>query len=79
MDSVTAAVTITSIIASPTFALLGLWLRLRWRARHEQIHGQNLTNMTKAVPPGGRLKLDKQGDGHHVRLEIIRKSTLENR
>ncbi|MFF7647118.1 hypothetical protein [Streptomyces canus] len=63
------------IFISKVFALLGLWLRLRWRGRVEQERHHYLLGVTKTVPPGGRVELDDHdGDGYRRHVQIIRTS-----
>lgn len=72
MDSATP-MTIASLIAANACALLALWLRLRWRARGEEVRRQSLLGVTEAIPPGVRMEWDDQSrDGHRVRLRITR-------
>ncbi|WP_369036273.1 hypothetical protein [Streptomyces adonidis] len=71
MDSATAAVTIVSIVVSQACALFSLWLRLRWRVRHEQALRQYLASTVETVATGGRLKVDEQRDGgRRLRVEL---------
>lgn len=68
-----AATTIVSIIVGQVCALLGLWIRLHWRVRHEQVQRHYLASTVDAVSKGGYLKVDEQRpDGHRLRMEITR-------
>ncbi|MEU8786103.1 hypothetical protein [Streptomyces sp. NPDC048637] len=68
MDLTTVTVGIISIIVAKSFALLGLWMLLRWRVRREQIRCEHLTSAVEAVATGGQLEFDEQQGG--LRLKI---------
>ncbi|WP_157968628.1 hypothetical protein [Streptomyces geranii] len=71
MDPATAAVTVVSIVVSQACALFSLWLRLRWRVRHEQAQRQYLAGTVEAVAAGGQLKVDEhRDDGGRLRVEL---------
>ncbi|MFF4442388.1 hypothetical protein [Streptomyces sp. NPDC001621] len=73
MDRTTATVAIVSGVVGQVCALLGLWLRLRWRVWHEQAQRQYLASTVETLASGGRLKVDEQkADGHRLRMEISR-------
>ncbi|MEV2255862.1 hypothetical protein AB0I94_35795 [Streptomyces sp. NPDC050147] len=62
---------IVSLISAKTLALLGLWLRLRWRARLEQQRQRYLLQVTETVAAGRQVELDdRDGGGHHLRVMI---------
>ncbi|MET9792097.1 MULTISPECIES: hypothetical protein [Streptomyces] len=73
MDTATISVTIGSVIIADVFALLTLWLRLRWNARQEEAQQQYLLRAAEAVSVGGQLELDDQHpNGHRFRVKINR-------
>ncbi|MEV8063441.1 hypothetical protein AB0P37_45315 [Streptomyces antimycoticus] len=49
MDTATVILAIVSIVSGKVCLLVGLWLRLRWRTRHEQVQRQHLTSVTQSV------------------------------
>ncbi|RLU86230.1 hypothetical protein CTZ27_24950 [Streptomyces griseocarneus] len=71
MDPATAVIVLT--IIAKAFTLLTLWLRLRWRARHEQQRHHYLLQVTETVAPDGQVELDDQdSDGHRLQVKITR-------
>ncbi|WP_030913175.1 hypothetical protein [Streptosporangium amethystogenes] len=66
-------VTVVSTMMAPTCALFGLWLRLRWRVRHEEVRGRHLVRMAEAITDGGRLEFeDEWGARGHLRVRMTR-------
>ncbi|MER5733790.1 hypothetical protein ABT084_36600 [Streptomyces sp. NPDC002138] len=58
------------VMVGEVSALLGLWLRLRWRVQYERARHHAFTDAAEVVSRGGRLELDSQGDGHRLRVRI---------
>ncbi|WP_159049038.1 hypothetical protein [Streptomyces sp. NRRL B-3648] len=64
---------IVSIVTTKVFALLALWLRLRWQERRAQDRHRYLLGVTEKVAAGGRVELnDQHSDGHHLHVTINR-------
>lgn len=71
MDPATTVIVL--IVTAKTFALLALWLRLRWQARREQDRHHYLLGVTEKVSAGDRVELnDQHRDGHLLHVTIIR-------
>ncbi|MER8012377.1 hypothetical protein [Streptomyces sp. NPDC094149] len=64
---------IVSVVVAKAFALLALWLRLRWQVRSEQQWQRYLLRITETVVPDGQVELDdRDGDGHRLQVKITR-------
>nr|WTB12150.1 hypothetical protein OG546_50240 [Streptomyces antimycoticus] len=76
MDTTSVVVlTVVSIVTDKASLLVGLWLRLRWHTRHEQIRRQHLASVTEAIGEDGQVEvLEDRSDGHRVRIKITRTS-----
>ncbi|MFG2076085.1 hypothetical protein [Nonomuraea maritima] len=73
MDAVTIGVAFAATFLTSVCALLGLWLRLRWRVRHEQIQGRHLTQLTAALNHGGQVEVNEErGEGRRLTMTVIR-------
>ncbi|MEU5030964.1 hypothetical protein [Streptomyces milbemycinicus] len=73
MDTATVILAIVSIVSGKVCLLVGLWLRLRWRTRHEQVQRQHLTSVTQSIAEGGQAEVvEQRPDGHSVRIKITR-------
>ncbi|WDZ83242.1 hypothetical protein [Micromonospora cathayae] len=46
-----------------------LWIRLRWRVRQEQAHGETLVALAAALPAGGQVR-DRRADGSGWTLTV---------
>lgn len=67
--SVTTVVWLATMLAAQGFGLLGLWLRLRWRAEQEQVHRQYVVAIARALPEGSQFD-EGCPDGTWLRLAI---------
>lgn len=73
MDMVTITI---MIVTANTYALLGLWLRLRCKVRREQTRQQYLAAVAEAVAADGQVEVDDQlSDGRRLRMKFSRTST----
>jgi hypothetical protein len=71
MDTLTAVVTIISVVTAQAGALLALWLRLRWQLRHARVQGRHLVRLAEVAAGEGRLQLvEKHGKSHHVTINL---------
>lgn len=79
METTTIVVSVVSVVAGKFCLLIGLWLRLRWRTRHEQVQRQHLTSVTESIAEGGRLEfVEQRPDGHSIRVTITRNPGEKN-
>ncbi|MEU0054660.1 hypothetical protein [Streptomyces sp. NPDC006309] len=71
MDWATFVIGIASLVTAKATGLLALWLRLRWRERHELARQNCLADAVKIVAAGGRVEFTtRSGDGHHLTMRI---------
>ncbi|MFG2585852.1 hypothetical protein [Streptomyces malaysiensis] len=79
MDTATVILTIASIVTGKVCLLAGLWLRLRWRTRHERVQREHLTSLTRSIMQSGQGEVvEQRPDGHSVRIKITRTSGEKN-
>ncbi|MFF5924189.1 hypothetical protein ACFY8C_38575 [Streptomyces flavochromogenes] len=71
MDAATIMV-IAPLVTAHLCALVGLWLRFRWRARLEEERARYLAKtVTRLVVPGAQVDLDDQhAAGHRLRVRV---------
>lgn len=68
MDLTTAIIT---GVAIKVCGLLGLWMRLRWRSRHEQVERSYLDGLSGIAPAGCSWEVDdERGDGKRLRIRV---------
>jgi hypothetical protein len=60
-----------SMIALHGFGVIGLWLRLRWRVRHEQVRGGFIIGVARALYGGGEVD-ERRPDGSWLKLSVTR-------
>jgi hypothetical protein len=58
-------------VAVHGWAVLGLWLRLRWRVRNEQARGRALVELVEALRVGGGDLDEQRLDGSRPKLFVI--------
>ncbi|MFF1446246.1 hypothetical protein [Streptomyces sp. NPDC058295] len=75
MDTTTVVLTVVSIVTGKLCLLAGLWLRLRYRTRHEQVQRRHLASVTESMAEGGRVEVvERRPDGHSIHIKITRTS-----
>jgi hypothetical protein len=60
-------------------SLVGLWLRLRWRARTELAQQAQIVRLAREAPGSRLLVEDDQGDGRRLRVCLTPTGTLRGR
>nr|WP_158712981.1 hypothetical protein [Streptomyces flavovirens] len=72
MDQTAVTIMVISILTAKGCAVLGLWLRLRWRTQHELARQRFISEAVEALAVGGHLEFDTQSpDGHRVRVRAV--------
>lgn len=66
---ITTVVWSATMLAAQGFGLLGLWLRLRWRAEQKQVHRQYVVAIARTLPEGSQID-EGHPDGTWLRLAI---------
>ncbi|MFH8492050.1 hypothetical protein [Streptomyces longisporoflavus] len=80
MDTTMLGLTVIPIVTSKMCLLLGLWLRLRWRTRHEQVQRQHLASVTSSVPDDSQVEVvEQRPDGFRVSIKITRSRAEKSR
>jgi hypothetical protein len=75
MATTSVVLTIISVVSSKVCLLIGLWLRLRWRTRHEQVQRQHLASVTRSIPEGGQVEvLEQRPNGHSLHIKVAHNS-----
>lgn len=71
METATLIVAVVSLVTAKVSALACLWLRLRWKTRHEQAQRDYLYGIAEMAAAGRLVEVDDQrGDGLRLRLKI---------
>ncbi|MCX5215577.1 hypothetical protein OG689_41220 [Kitasatospora sp. NBC_00240] len=73
MSTATVVVSIVSIVTGKVCVLIGLWLRLRWRTRHEQVQRRHLASVTGSIAEDGKVEIvEHRPDGHSIHIQVVR-------
>ena len=67
MSPVSAGVAVT--VVCETAAVIGLWLRLRWKTTLLQTHQLYMVELARSLPLGSYLE-ESRGTGVHTRLTV---------
>ncbi|MGW2716258.1 hypothetical protein [Streptomyces sp. NPDC001492] len=73
MDTTAVVLAIGSVVSGKVCLLTALWLRLRWRTRHEQVQRQHLTEVSRSIAGSDQAEVvEQRPDGHSLRISITR-------
>jgi hypothetical protein len=67
MSPVGAGMTVT--VVCETMAVIGLWLRLRWKTALLQAHQLYMVELARSLPIGSRIE-ENRGDGMRTSLTV---------
>lgn len=66
-------------LAGNAVAVLGLWLRLRWKATQQAEHCQQLTELARLLPSGSSVDSRHDSGGLYTQLTIGAERKREQR
>jgi hypothetical protein len=75
----TIVLPVAALTAAQICSLVGLWLRLRWRARTELAQQAHIARLATSAPGSSLEVEDEQGDGRRLRVRLTPTGTLHGR